>query len=136
MTGRVVQLPIGFWNRADLLEIARQGFAALNCTDPSRLCERLADEAVQSPLLMQEFCRALCKMNEVTETLEVSRPLGAPQSWEEFFGQRASDTSKTAFDLLKRGPRQRTDRKVRRLKDGSELDIYGWCFARSRVRDL
>lgn len=42
---------------------------------------------------------------------------------------RASGGSKAAFDLLARGPRQRSDRKVRTLEDGTETDIYGAVLA-------
>ncbi len=51
--------------------------------------------------------------------------LAAPADWAEFFTSRASTASKSAFDLLKQGPRQRTDRKERVLKDGATTDIYG-----------
>ena len=37
--------------------------------------------------------------------------------------------SKAAFDMLARGPRQRTDRKERQLKSGSVTDIYGAVLA-------
>jgi hypothetical protein len=45
--------------------------------------------------------------------------------WETFFRERASSASKHAFELLAQGPRQRTDRKPRRLKSGRVTDIYG-----------
>ena len=124
MTGRVVQLEVGFWSAADLREIAVRGFAALNVNADDAIVDRLVREAFQSPHLMQEFCRELCKFNGVLETESEPRQLAAPD-WPSFFAAMAPGTSKAAFDLLARGPRQRSDRKPRRLSDGSETDIYG-----------
>ena len=53
MTGRVVQLPIEFWSKDELLGISRDGFAALRVVDPSDILgTRLADESFR--------CRAPC----------------------------------------------------------------------------
>lgn len=125
MTGRVEQLPVGFWKLDDLVEIATKGFDALNAREnSSHLAERLAKESFQSPHLMQEFCRELCKANDVRETGEEVVML-EPPNWEPFFRDRASQTSsRTSFELLARGPRQRSDRKLRELKDGRITDIY------------
>lgn len=125
MTGRVVQLEVGFWSAHDLREIASRGFAALNVRATEEIVDRLVAESFQSPHLMQEFCRELCKANGVSET----RPgdgedLRVPE-WDEYFTKMAPGTSKAAFDLLARGPRQRSDRKPRLLVDGTETDIYG-----------
>jgi CBS domain-containing protein len=124
MTGRVTQLSVGFWGLEDLASIAQSGFAALNVRDPLNLRDRLAREAFQSPHLMQDFCRALCKANGVESTQDVPFDLQEPD-WNDFFVSRAPDTSKAAFDLLARGPRQRTDRKPRSLASGVDTDIYG-----------
>ncbi len=124
MTGRVAQLEVGFWDDGDLREIADRGFDALNVSDENGLISRLVDEAFQSPHLMQEFCRELCKLNGVTETSDGMAVLEAPD-WDDFFARLAPDTSKAAFDLLARGPRQRSDRKARTLAAGGETDIYG-----------
>lgn len=124
MTGRVEQLAISFWSKEELRGIASVGFAALNVVDDSNLDARLADEAFSSPHLMQDFCLQLCKANDVQQTQEHPLSLGSPR-WPEFFADRASLTSKAAFDLLARGPRQRKDRKERVLKGGTVTDIYG-----------
>ncbi len=124
MTGRVEQLEIRFWEKDELLGIAESGFQALNVTDPDALAERLATESFSSPHLMQDFCLEVSKANEIRERLETSRALVSPE-WEPFFRSRATAASKTAFDLLARGPRQRRDRVARVLKDGRTTDIYG-----------
>jgi len=130
MTGRVEQLEVGFWSPNDLQDIARHGFRGLNVIDTDeRLGARLATESFSSPHLMQEFCLDLCKRNEIRTQQEVRRELKPPEDWGSFFRSRASSASKTAFDLLTRGPRQRSDRIVRRLKNGKNSDIYGAVLA-------
>ena len=74
---------------------------------------------------MQDFCLNLCKVNGIAQTCAEPVDLAPPDSWDGFFRSRASMASKTAFDLLARGPRQRTDRIERQLKTGDKTDIYG-----------
>jgi hypothetical protein len=125
MTGRVEQLPIAFWSTDELMGIAQEGFDALNLIDDNEMiAHRLADESFSSPHLMQDFCLQLCKVNAVTETAAKPARLSPPE-WESFFRDRASNTSKAAFDLLARGPRQRADRIQRQLTGGRVTDIYG-----------
>lgn len=130
MTGRVTHLNIDPWSESELMEIARLGFDALNVVDPGDdLARRLARESFASPHLMQEFCKRLCRANGVEQSREDPVLLAAPADWREFFEQTAVDTAKTAFDLLRTGPRQRTDRMKRTLNDGRETDIYGAVLA-------
>lgn len=124
MTGRVAQLEVGFWEPPDLRQIPSRGFEALGVTVPDDIVERLVTECFQSPHLMQEFCLGLCKKAGIREKVTAPTVLDAPD-WDVFFKSLAPGTSKTAFDLLARGPRQRSDRKPRRLADGVETDIYG-----------
>jgi hypothetical protein len=129
MTGRVQQLEIGFWSDDQLRSIAANGFSALNVLDDGLLlADRLAKESFSSPHLMQEFCLHLCKENGVRARQEQQIDLVTPE-WNLFFSSRASQASKTAFDILARGPRQRTDRVRRTLKAGGTVDIYGAVLA-------
>lgn len=128
MTGRVEQLSVGFWQEEELLAIPTAGFAALNVSVDQTLSQHLAEECFSSPHLMQDFCLQLCKMNDVRGAQISSVPIDEPD-WVEFFSARASNTSKSAFDLLARGPRQRTDRKERSLRSGTATDIYGAVLA-------
>ncbi len=119
-----MQVPIELWGVDELKEIATNGFKALNvsCKDP--VIRRLADESFGSPHLMQDFCGSLCRLNNVAETITIPIELKEPDSWGSFFRQRASEASKTAFDRLAMGPRQRTERMQRPKIDGGTLDIY------------
>ncbi|WP_433530354.1 hypothetical protein ACQPYA_30010 [Micromonospora sp. CA-263727] len=125
MTGRVEQLPVGFWSNAELRGIAQKGFEALNVLDEAGvITERLAAESFASPHLMQSFCLEVVKGSGIREKQAAPTLLHEPM-WTEFFKERSVAASKTAFDKLARGPRQRTDRKPRTLKNGLTVDIYG-----------
>lgn len=124
MTGRVEQLPIPLWERSELGMIAERGFRELNVRSEDSDITRLANEAFKSPHLMQDFCLQYCKANEVRATQETEISLQPPVDWDKFFTERAPSASKLAFDLLAKGP-PRTDRIKRKLKDGTETDIYG-----------
>ncbi|WP_436525322.1 hypothetical protein [Actinoplanes sp. HUAS TT8] len=126
MTGRVEQLSIGFWSNSELRGIAEKGFNALQVVDEDGfIASKLAEESFASPHLMQDFCLQTVKGSGYRERQDPPAPLHEPM-WEAFFKERSiSNASKTAFDMLVRGPRQRTDRKSRALKNGLTVDIYG-----------
>lgn len=126
MTGRVETLPVDNWNPEDLKLIGRKGFQALNVEVEDQILDRLVAESFTSPHLMQTHCLRLCDVNTTDRALETK--LSAP-NWNDFFERQASATSKSAFDLLKTGPRTRTDRTIRKLKTGIETDIYGVVLA-------
>jgi hypothetical protein len=128
MTGRVEQVPITFWEKTELGMIATLGFKALGVSAIERVISRLAEESFGSPHLMQDFCKELCKYDGVRKEASPPRSLSEPD-WNPFFSARASNASKAAFDLLARGPRQRTDRLPRNLKNGTKTDIYGAVLA-------
>lgn len=131
MTGRLVQAPVGHWDNEDLRKIATQGFNALNLGGPIEyISERLALESFSSPYLMQQFCLDLCQSQDIYsskangETIVINTP-----EWDKLFRQAAQSSSKLAFDELKKGPRQRSDRKMRMLKNNISTDIYGVVLA-------
>lgn len=129
MTGRVQQLGVGFWSESELEAIAAAGFKALNVVDEqSKLAERLAEESFGSPHLMQDFCLELCKNNGFRQSQRIPLHLVAPD-WSTFFSSRANQASRIAFEHLARGPRQRSDRKRRKLTNGNDVDIYGAILA-------
>lgn len=124
MTGRVQILTIPDWSEQDLATIAEKGFSALNVFVEAQTISRLAKESFGSPHLMQEFCKRLCKQNGVEETKPSITRLNEPDDWSDFFRSVASQASKQAFDRLAAGPRQRSDRLDRRLRNGDSCDIY------------
>lgn len=127
MTARVEQLLVKHWTPEDLRRIAAQGFHALGVDDPeAELGKRLAEESFGSPFLMQTHCLNLCIENTTESVLPAQ--LQAPE-WTRFFQRQATSTSKSAFELLKRGRRQRRDRIQREMHDGTTTDIYGAILA-------
>jgi len=126
MTGRVEPLPVAQWEEEDLALIASQGFRALGVSVSPEIVKRLVAESFGSPHLMQTHCLNLCVANRQGDVL---REVFVEPEWREFFEKQASATSKSAFDLLKTGPRTRTDRMVRTLKSGIQTDIYGAVLA-------
>jgi hypothetical protein len=129
MTGRVQPLEIPLWSERDLRGIAAQGFEALNVGAPTPVVNRMAAESFGSPLLMQDFCLQFCKENGVGKRQEARKLLKAPDDFAGFFRDRATGASKTAFDLLAQGPRQRADRLQRLFADGRRGDIYEGVLA-------
>ena len=124
MTGRVKQLLIPAWQVSELEKIAALGFRALNVHCNSIFVRKMAEEAFESPHLMQDFCAALCRANDVLETQSSLIELKEPDDWQTFLRNMASDTSKQAFERLAIGPRQRTDRIRRTLVNNETCDIY------------
>ncbi|GAA4317325.1 hypothetical protein GCM10023149_14840 [Mucilaginibacter gynuensis] len=124
MTGRVETIQVPVWELEELCEIARIGFPLLNVKVSSKIIDSFANEAIGSPHLMQEFCRELCSANQIDETLKLEKSIEeAPMDM--LFKKVAIGTGKIMFDKLSKGPRQRSDRIQRTLKDGRQTDIYG-----------
>ena len=125
MTGRLTQLEISLWKEEELKYIMEKGFSELNVKVSTKMIHMFAKESFGSPHLTQDFCNKFCRMNEIIESNKKEvLELSDPKNMDAFFREIASDTSKTAFERLSIGPRQRTDRKERRFVDGSKGDIY------------
>lgn len=124
MTGRVENVTINSWQEDELAEIPKQGFPLLNVSTSDEILNTFLSECLYSPHLMQEFCRQLCDGHGIEETCFESRRLEDVDSLNALFTQVAEDTSKTIFDRLMKGPRQRSDRNQREFKDGRTGDIY------------
>ena len=126
MTGRIENIEMPIWGKRELREIAEKGFNALNVNVSESAIEYMALAAYGSPFLMQEFCKSLCIKYGIEETLDttVTISLGKGEV-EEIFVDIAEHSGRPVFERLKKGPRARTDRKQRHLKNGIVTDIYG-----------
>jgi hypothetical protein len=120
MTGRVAPIDIPSWSETELEFISFTGFGLLGVQIPPGLGGRLAGEAIGSPHLMQDFCRTICRMSSAQGQLG-DIGLVAP---DDVFRDVAETIGRPIFDKLARGPRQRSDRIQRDLKDGQVVDIY------------
>ncbi|PWV88041.1 hypothetical protein [Pantoea ananatis] len=122
ITGRLENISMTSWNPDELKKIPITGFPLLNMDVSKEVISRLADESLGSPHLMQEFCKAICTMKDVKETLE--QEIIIHDVDDSIFKKVAESTGKIVFDKLATGPNQRTDRIPRKLKSGEEVDIY------------
>lgn len=130
MTGRVTTLTIDFWSDEDLLFIARRGFAVLNLIDENEiLASKLVAQSYGSPHLMQQFCRELCKLNNVRQTAEAPTVLVAPPSWPSFFKAQVDLSSEDWALRFLRGPQERGSARTQYPSTlGVNLDGYGLCL--------
>ncbi|MEV0473774.1 hypothetical protein [Streptomyces prunicolor] len=115
MTGRMLSVQVPTWSNEELGYIPETGFKLLRMEFGQDVVDRLVKEAIGSPHLMQEFCRQLC-----------NAPANISEALDNLFRETAENTiGRPIFEKLAQGPRQRSDRKQRTLKEGSTVDIYG-----------
>lgn len=124
MTGRISPIEIPTWSDEELQYIPTTGFKLLNYATPPELTNKLASEAIGSPHLIQDFCRGISKMLDLTHVSNPSTLNISMDKVESIFKDVAETIGRPIFEKLARGPRQRTDRLQRELKDGKKVDIY------------
>ena len=124
MTGRISPLEIPTWSEAELKFISDTGFDLLNYQVSPEFNGNLSSEAIGSPHLMQDFCRGVSKLQRIEYNSNI-RILGiTKKEIESVFREVAETIGRPIFEKLARGPRQRTDRLQRELKNGKTVDIY------------
>lgn len=119
MNGRLEPIQVPEWSIEELMEIPAKGFPLLGMEVSEALTRALATEAYGSPHLMQEFCKALAKRTQRAGATDADN-----EFTEDIYTEIAEHTGRVVFDKLASGPRQRTDRKPRRLQRRGEADIY------------
>lgn len=119
MNGRLEPIKVPEWSIDELMEIPSKGFPLLGMSISGALSQSLASEAYGSPHLMQEFCKELAKNTERSNSDDADANFD-----KNIFIKIGEHTGRIVFDKLASGPRQRTDRKARRLSSGGEADIY------------
>ncbi|EGQ7978605.1 hypothetical protein ACPF31_002654 [Vibrio cholerae] len=122
ITGRIENVTMPYWEKDELKQIPETGFPLLNVTTSLEVVDKLAEESMGSPHLMQEFCRQLCLAHNVEETLD--EPLFIGDFEDSLFKSVGESTGKIIFDKLSTGPRQRSDRLQRTLTNNEQVDIY------------
>lgn len=125
MTGRIETIKIPSWTIDELKFISNEGFPLLNTEIDDSITSEMANNALGSPHLMQEFCREICREFNVKETLNRTMMINNKSILPNIFERVADGTGRLMFDKLSRGPRVRSDRIKRKLKSGSITDIYG-----------
>lgn len=122
MTGRLENVSVPSWTNEELAQIPNIGFPLLNVKIARSSVEKMTTEAYGSPHLIQEFCRQLCNRHNISETLPHQFNINTID--ENLFKSIAEGTGKIIFDKLAKGPRQRSDRLQRPLKNYEKADIY------------
>ncbi len=125
MTGRIETIDVPPWSIDELKYIPKIGFNLLNIEINDAITSKMADNAYGSPHLMQEFCREICRESDIKETSANKLVLNNLLILDDLFKRIAENTGKVIFEKLKTGPRFRTDRIKRTLKNGKVVDIYG-----------
>jgi hypothetical protein len=131
MTGRISSIHIPSWSHHELRFIPEKGFNLLGYHLHDANAQFLAENAIGSPHLMQDFCRGICKLLPVggsnqSEGTAISNGTIKliPRVMENIFREVADTAGRPMFEKLARAPRQRTDRIPRELVDGRRVDIY------------
>jgi len=118
MTGRIQGIDIPAWDPGELDYIPTTGFRLLNYELPEGVAGQLAEQAIGSPHLMQDFCRGLCKQVGIEEVRQQLTAFAvAENELRSVYEDVAATIGRPIFEKLARGPRQRTDRLQRELKD-------------------
>lgn len=123
MTGRISTVEIPAWTEEELRFIPDTGFRLLKMDVPDSASHRLAEQAIGSPHL-QDFCRTICRVVEVDGVTDPDRLRRTLDNLTDVFREVAETIGRPIFEKLARGPRQRTDRIQRQLKDGRSVDVY------------
>ena len=126
MTGRVYHIEVPNWQCEELLEIGNTGFDLLNLEVNQKIKISLAKESYGSPQLMQEYCLALCNINEIIVKPDEKISIGYKGAKDGFFREVINLIGyKPLFEKVLRGPSSKgTKRTIYSFKDGSEGDIY------------
>ena len=125
MTGRVDNIQIPVWDEDELKEIANKGFPLLRMRVEEEIINHFAGESFGSPHLMQEFCLDFALKYGDKQSLRREKSFEYnKEEVEETLKRVAKTTGKVVYDKLAKGPRQRSDRIRRPLKEGGEVDIY------------
>lgn len=127
LIGRVVRKRVAHWTPLELARIPMQGFKALNARDDkAAISTAVVNQSFGSPLLVQELCAGVCRLNQLDKTASVQLMLSPPISWESYFTNFASENvNHPLAQSLRAGPQERRRRNLRPLKDlDVEVDKY------------
>lgn len=121
MTGRMLPVQVPMWDETELSYIPNVGFDLLKVRLEGSIVSQITQESIGSPHLTQEFCRKICETHPVESKQQLDL---TQQDLESVFRAAAETIGRPIFEKLARGPRQRSDRKKRKLKNGATVDIY------------
>ncbi|PIF38027.1 hypothetical protein CLV01_3188 [Delftia sp. 60] len=128
LRGRVRAVDTKPWSKKDLLQIAEIGFPKIGVILKSEIIQKIAEEASQSPQLMQAICLQLCYTKSIRDGVESrkSRVEVTEDELKQIFEETATKTDfASLLKIQHAGPKVRgTERKEFNLSDGSRGDVY------------
>jgi hypothetical protein len=124
LQGRVTSVMMPEWSLEDLKQIAEKGFTALNIDCPPSISNRLAQEAQNSPFLMQRLCWEVCAGIGVDERPKSRVAISGSYDFVPICKRLSQDFGHPIYQKLELGPQTRKARRKRRLKSGGTADIY------------
>jgi len=124
MTGRISPIQIPSWSPEELAYIPATGFGLLNYEVSGTFTSRVASESIGSPHLMQDFCRGICRTMNLEPSIDKQLLKISVKAIDSTFRDVAETIGRPIFEKLARGPRSRTDRIPRTLKDGKIVDSF------------
>jgi hypothetical protein len=124
LTGRFTAITVPEWSIDDLKKIPEKGFLALNVSSGDKFITLLAEEAQESPFLMQKFCWEICFDKEVFEPSPTPVKVGESYALKELYTRIAVDSGLPIYQKLVAGPQARKQRLKRPLRGGTEADVY------------
>lgn len=127
LRGRVKAIDIKPWSKDDLIKIAEIGFPLLGVELDPEVINKLAEEASQSPQLMQTLCLQACFEKEISITFDPHQKISISKNdLNQIFREASSSVDfSTLLKIQHSGPRTRgTERKEFQLIDDSRGDVY------------
>lgn len=124
LTGRFIAVTLPNWGLDDLKKIPILGFKALNVECPSKIIDRLCQEAQENPFLIQKFCWEICFDCSIEKSEILRQKIPADYDLNEMFIRIAKDAGLPIYRKLVAGPQSRKVREKRPLKAGGDADIY------------
>jgi hypothetical protein len=127
LRGRLAQLDTSFWTVDELAQIALTGFSKLLVNMNPQQAARLAEEACGSPQLMQRICLDVCFNLGIRQEQKESTSINLERTRLQSILEQSSTHGDfgTMVTNMHQGPKTRgTERKVHKLIDGSEGDVY------------
>jgi len=124
LTGRFTAITVPEWKTDDLVKIPETGFSALNVSCSGELVKKLADEAQESPFLIQKFCWEICyDLGVYGRAVQIAK-VPSDYPLRELYTRIAHDSGLPIYQKLVAGPQARKERLKRPLRSGADADVY------------
>ncbi|MBQ4524232.1 MAG: ATP-binding protein [Lachnospiraceae bacterium] len=123
LQGRISIIDIEAWSKDELMEIPKRGFGELSATISDECIQKLVDESLASPQLMQLICLNICVLANIDK--EKHLPIEKEIVEKAFrFSTLNLDYQKVA-ETIKQGKCQRgKERRKFKTKRFGEIDLY------------